>query len=198
MCCCRPRILWPDPALSCAAVRRTRVVPGPSSASRREAGSSPRAGSERSFGPARTHPGACRCGEGRPALPPASRRGSAPQEPPGALLLAFRAGSAPQGSSQPCVRARQGKRFQPALSERVRAPAVLLPSRERVCGRFCLRSRARSWQLSPAIALPGCAGAGASLSFPLFHPPSSCKKLSVLRPGCQMLRLPTQPSLETC
>lgn len=38
MCCCRPRILWPDPALSCAAARRTRVAPGLGSASRWENG----------------------------------------------------------------------------------------------------------------------------------------------------------------
>lgn len=35
-----------------------------------------------------------------------------------------------------------------------------------------------------------------SASFFSTHHPS-CKKLSVLRPGCQMLQLPTQPSLET-
>lgn len=172
MCCCRPRILWPDPALSCAALRRTRVVPGPSSASRREAGSSPRAGSERSFGPARTHPGACRCGEGRPALPPASRRGSALQEPPGALLLAFRGRFCPPGLF-PALRsgtsAKKAKEARPARAERAGGSP----------GRAAALSGAGLREVLPpqAIALPGCADAGASLSFPLFHPPSILQKI---------------------
>lgn len=70
MCCCRPRILWPDPALSCAAVRRTRVAPGLGSASRWENGTLlPESGPNGFFGNAKTHRGGCPCGKGRLARP---------------------------------------------------------------------------------------------------------------------------------
>lgn len=105
MCCCCPHILWPDPALSCVAVSRTRVVPGPGSASRWE---------NRTLLPESGPNGFLEMpkGEGRLARSPASHRVSAVRETPGTsqLFAFFFCDFFPlQGSSQPRVQARQEK-----------------------------------------------------------------------------------------
>lgn len=65
--------------------------------------------------------------------------------------------------------------------------------------KFFPQSHSGSWQVSPTSSselLPlGSAGAGASFTFPLFHPNLFFRILTIFWPKCQNLGLPTQAVL---
>lgn len=116
MCCCCPHILWPDPALSCAAVRHTRVMPRPSSASRGEARPFSQGRVQVVLWKRQNPPGSLSL---HPPLPPASHHGSALQLPPGTSVTCFsQQFLSPQGSSHPCAQARQEKKANEVLPPR--------------------------------------------------------------------------------
>lgn len=194
MCCCRPHILWPDPALSCVAVSRTRVVPGPGSASRWE---------NRTLLPESGPNGFLEMpkGEGRLARSPASHRGSALRETPGTsqlfgffFVISFLSKVLPSPAFRH-VRRKANKALQSCArqvlrwlggEQAARPPAVPLPEMPRSprCGfaggfaSVAMLGRGRSAEHRFAEFLsPGSADVGVFLGFPPCCLPSVLQKI---------------------
>jgi len=211
MCCCRRRILWPDPALSCAAVRHTQVAPGPGSASRWGNGTLlPESRPNGFFWKCQNPPGSLSLRQGTRGSAACVAPGLGPPRrlaPLGYLLFIAVSFPPPKALPSPAFR-HVRKKANKALGSRAeqaprwlrgeqaaRPPAVPLPEMPPSPG-SCICGRAGSWPLGRAsLCRAALTWELSSASFFSTHHPS-CKRLSVLRPGCQNLQLPTQALLE--